>query len=120
MKINETVQLENFVYTALLQIMSGVSKAKPEIEKLGGKINPALRHDARKSDANRTRRDRRPTTIEFDVAVTATISGKSQYGIGVIAAFLSAGATKNKQTTDSTISRIRFSIPIELPVTSDF
>ena len=118
MSNNQTVQLEDFVHSALLQITRAVSKAAPEIKKLDGLVNPVLRSKARENDPERTRRDRRLTVIEFDVAVTATTSDESEYGIGVITALFGAGAKAKEREIDSRVSRIRFSIPIELPVSS--
>ncbi len=114
MDTTETIQLEQFVESALIQIIKAVSKVNPQIKELGGYLNPKLRDGLHDTDI-RTIHNRHLTIVEFDVAVTATTSGESQYGIGVITAFLGAGAKEKKQAVDSTVSRIRFDIPILLP-----
>lgn len=116
--MSDDIQLEDFVAAALLQIAGAVSKATPGLTKLGAVIAPKpMGGPAVVASAGylRSPRHRPITLVAFDVAVTATASDKEKAGVGVVAGVLGLGAKVEASGSDSRVSRISFSIPIELP-----
>jgi|GEM_PF-4963321 hypothetical protein len=53
--------------------------------------------------------------IEFDVAVTASESAETNGKVGVLVAVLGAAVQDRSDIFSSTISRIKFVIPVMLP-----
>jgi hypothetical protein len=53
--------------------------------------------------------------IEFDVAVTATQSTARRAGAGILVGALGIGGQASSQATSSSISRIKFSVPVSFP-----
>lgn len=55
------------------------------------------------------------SVISFDVALTANAGQGTKGGMGVIVGAVSLGATGESKTGSSTISRIKFDVPMMLP-----
>jgi len=53
--------------------------------------------------------------IEFDVAVTASESAETSGKVGVLVAVLGAAVQGRSDVISSSISRIKFVIPVSLP-----
>ncbi|HWN95440.1 MAG TPA: hypothetical protein VNT99_10440, partial [Methylomirabilota bacterium] len=53
--------------------------------------------------------------IDFDVAVTAEKGSETKGGIGIHVGTIALGTQGRSENTNSTVSRIRFSIPMVLP-----
>jgi hypothetical protein len=106
------MELEEFIQTSLLQIMKGVKSAQQTWgaeTSGGGVISPAW--GGPEDFAKRVQE------VKFDIAVTATnrTEGGGGGGIRVLAIDLSGKASRESE--NSTVSRISFSIPI-LPATT--
>ena len=117
-KKDTPVQLEEFVRTAIVQIMRAVDGASGEIKPLGGEINPrpyGEDKDLAAAGVSRAVGGGALTFIEFDVAVTATRSGDRNSGIGVVFAGINAGIGEKNTRGDQTVSRITFKVPVRLP-----
>lgn len=54
--------------------------------------------------------------VEFDVAVTVSEGSKKEGGIGIAIAALALSGTDQASTTNSTVSHIKFSIPVAWPL----
>lgn len=99
------MELREFVGTTLKQIIDGVLDAQEYVEKSG----------CCAEIVNQFPIDRCKTNIEFDLAVTVesstAVGGKA--GISVF----SIGATAGGQMEElsSTVSRIKFPVPVDLP-----
>jgi hypothetical protein len=108
------MELREFVAETLIAIQEGVRDAILGIDerKVTGKVNPVWNVDP---GAKVDWRDY-VQSVEFDVAVTATdkaeATGKGGIKVLTIAEF---GAEGSKSTERSTVSRIKFSIPIVPP-----
>ena len=104
------MELKDFIKTTLLETMTAIHEAQVEWQANVGKgaINPAWEDT---SDLHRYGRE-----IEFDVAVTAatSASGKATAGIKVMS--LDIGAAGQIGSENSTVSRIKFAVPIVPPV----
>lgn len=92
-----TEELEAFVASTLKAIAAGIQDAQ------GTNISSA--HGTGVFGFNA------PSEIEFDVAVSAKVSGKEDGGMKVAVFGIGANLGNEKGSESSTISRIRFSIP---------
>jgi len=115
-----TVPLENFIQSAIIQIVRAVSNVRNEVKPLGAKINPhpyGEDRDLAAAGVSRAVGGGSLTYIEFDIAVTATKGQGRESGIGVMFAALGAGAKDKRERSDQTVSRISFKVPVRFPAT---
>src|SRR5579872_6407528 len=113
------MELREFVSETIIAIVDGVTNAITEMEaqRKIGRINPVWSpKEGEKVDwSNYTQ------PVEFDVAVTATdrlgTTGKGSIKIFNVGEL---GADGSKSRERSTVSRIKFSIPISLPAQHAF
>ena len=115
------MELEEFVKAALLQITAAVRDAQDTIRSAGGFVNPSVSAVASGS-ADSThfatlRSGQNVFLVDFDVAVTATdgIEGGGSGKLSVASVFSLQGGAKTATTSEST-SRIKFKVPLALPV----
>lgn len=110
-----SVDLEDFIAQTLSQIMRGVRTAQHSTEgnartEMMAVINPAEQvGDPRHVDG-------RPIdTVDFDVAVTTTVSqdGETMGGIKVLG--IGIGGSSKEEQSHTSVSRIKFSVPAFLP-----
>ena len=115
------MQLSEFVTESLKQVFKGISDAKKCAEEYGFQVNPWI--VSGRSDLTGSLMDRETKTpvqlFEFDVAVTATAAEQSKGGVGVFIAPLAFGGQRQSDATNSTVSRVRFSVPIAFPRASE-
>ncbi len=98
------MKLQEFVSETLKEVIAGVREAQAYARDNGAQISVS------------PHRGYRPIKeVEFDVAVTSTDTSETQAGAGVFVAVLGIGAKGKSDTSDSCVSRIRFSVPIALP-----
>jgi hypothetical protein len=98
------MDLETFIAETLRQIIKGVQTAQHHDDCKEAQIHPVHR------DGTVRMRD-----IEFDVAVTVTEGSEKKGGIGVFTGAFGIGAQANANTANSSVSRIKFGVPIILP-----
>jgi len=104
------MDLETFIAETLRQLIAGVKKAQESTQVLGGNINPDVPWPTFSAlAANEIQK------VEFDVAVTATEGSEKKAGIGVVMAMFGAGGHASSNTTNTSVSRIRFTVPVILP-----
>jgi hypothetical protein len=105
------MELQEFVTETLVAIQKGVAEAitRAEEDKTIGAINPVW------SDDKVDWKDH-VQLVEFDVAVTATdkSSGGGKGSIKILS-IAEVGAEGSKSLERSTVSRVKFSIPIVPP-----
>jgi hypothetical protein len=104
------MNLEDFVKESLNQIFRGLLGAAAVAKAAGAEIAP--RQYGQPVATNNT--GLTVTTIGFDVAVTVTEAADVKGGISVIGIGVK-GATSE---VSSTVSRIKFSVPVTLPPSS--
>jgi hypothetical protein len=112
------MDLKQFVNETLTQIAQGVSEAQTSVRSVGGFVNPALRGVVnRESYFGSVETGQHVFLVEFDVAVTVAKGKGTNAGAKLeVASFLSLGAGgKSNEETQST-SRVKFKVPIALPV----
>jgi len=105
------MELKEFITETIVQIREGVQdaiKRRSDTRSAAGVINPAWVDTF--SDSNRQ-------MVEFDVAVTVAdkLAGSAHGGLRVLSVEL--GAKGSKEAEKSTVSRVKFSLPIIPPMT---
>jgi hypothetical protein len=115
------MKLQEFVSETLREIIAGVKEAQAYAKDNGAMVNPRMppiTSDFPKPFAITTKRVDGVIAIkeiDFDVAVTSTDSSETQAGAGIFVAGLGLGVKDKSDTVSSSISRIKFSVPMALP-----
>ena len=119
------MELQDFIQNSLVQIARGIEKAAIELKDSKAIVNPR-RVDTRtvKDDHiygyintdPRKRFFKVVQKIDFDVAVTAEKSKETKGGMGISVGSITVGTQGRSENTGSTVSRIRFSVPMLLPM----
>lgn len=107
------MELEQFVANALKQIMSGIRTAAEgqTAESKDGVISPVWEGD----HARWAERDFQ--LVEFDIAVTVDEKKGTTAGMGIQVVSAVIGGRIEKSSSNSTVSRVKFSVPILPPMT---
>jgi hypothetical protein len=108
------MNLREFVSTVLTDIINGVRDAQEEAGKSpdsGAIVAPGtyLYPDGTPEEGSR------PQNVEFDVAVTSEEGKSSKKGLGIVVASIGIGAQGQSEAKSSSVSRIKFIIPLVLP-----
>lgn len=118
------MDLKEFVSETLKQIFEGVKTAQDDVANSGGKISPSIQchnvsqltqphlvyHDETSGQyipANK---------IDFDVALTTAESSGKGGKAGVTVWGIGAGVEGKTETTNSAVSRVKFSVSVILPL----
>jgi hypothetical protein len=113
------MQLKDFISETFKEIVDGVIAAQAYAGPKGARVSPA---------GSNCRTDQGAlvfwdgatgevlTVIEFDVAVTTTENSGTKGGIGVFVGPVGIGSQGQSSAGNSSISRIKFSVPIHLPM----
>lgn len=114
------MDLKEFVSETLKQIFDGVTTAQESVKSLGGKINPDVfctNVDRVTTPMLKVREGggRPVSQIVFDVALTITDTSGKAGKAGLVVWGVGAGVEGSSQTTNSTVSRVKFSVNVELP-----
>lgn len=120
------MDLKTFVSESLTQIVEGVVDARERIEALRGMVNPPGIQSSEsdrsyapyaviKAEKGRAACRLPIQEVKFDVAVTASSDAQTKAGAGLLSV-VSAGISKEKGAKDETTSRIRFRVPLALPL----
>lgn len=104
------MNIQQFVTVALVEIASGVSDANDELEnrKISSRANPPK--DRNDSTVRINRHE-----IEFDIAVTAEQKNGKKGEAGLKVLSVGAQGEMSSEKSQSTVSRIKFKIPLSLP-----
>jgi hypothetical protein len=111
------MDLRDFVDETLKQIIDGVRSAQKYGADCGARVNP--KNLMLKGSEGAHLMDRKTEEIaqqiEFDVAVTALEGKQTKGGIGVVVGPVALGSQGKSDASNTTVSRIRFSVPLLLP-----
>ncbi|TWT93260.1 hypothetical protein [Stieleria varia] len=109
------MELRTFIKETLVQICDGVNDAAQDVNIRGAIINP----DGTQSDGNTTYVNpgfrRTVQNVEFDVALTTTEGKGTEGGIGVMVGTIGLGSKGKSDTSSSSTSRVKFTVPVSLP-----
>jgi len=104
------MEIKDFVSESLKQIIDGIKEAQEHASKEGASINPI---EKQTNPTSMTITE--PQTIEFDLAVTVAEGGQAKSGFGIVVGAFVAGTQAQVEGKYSTVSRIKFSIPLIIP-----
>ena len=116
-KENE-MELKDFIAETLKQIIEGAGDAQIYAKEKGASINPELHLNTSIASSTghlKTLNGKNASTIEFDVAVTATEGTGTKGGIGIIAGAINLGSSGQTNHEKMSVSNIKFSVPLSLP-----
>ena len=100
------MDLQSFVKETICQIVRGVKDAQEEVGDLAIVNYRSVRSETADGDYR---------FIHFDAAVTANESQGTSGSGGLRVAFLGAEGKAEKETSSSSVSRIKFTVPVKLP-----
>ena len=108
------MNLQDFVKTALVEIVAGVAAAKVEMKQHGSNAGSFPLY----GDTKGVRTDgenKQVQVVEFDVALADASSTGTKGGIGVFLGAVNLGSQGASHGEKTSTSRIKFSVPIVLP-----
>ncbi len=107
------MELKEFITSTLKQIIQGVADAQSFARENHSRVNPSHRNPSGyKSEGTSYHTE----TIEFDVAVTTTEGTDTSGKISIATGILNLGSGGASSAEKQSINRIKFSVPVELPV----
>ena len=116
------MNLEEFISTSLSEIINAVSKTRANLTDKSARINPPVRfsHITGVSNAfmlpmNDSTNHSPISMIEFDVALTVNEGSTAGVGAKLDIKVASLGGQGQQENSESRMSRIKFSIPVQLP-----
>jgi hypothetical protein len=119
------MKLQEFVSQTLREVIAAVKEAQKDAKAAGAVINPSARSvlsNPKQSFASVLVDDNWVQVpvqdMDFDVAVTSMDTTQQEAGAGIFVAAIGLGAKEKADTSNSSVSRIKFSVPIALPAQS--
>lgn len=112
------MNLKDFVSETLSEIIEGVKNAKQAAVQSGAEINPEVWGDTKdivRQGLMKMSGHKTVSIVDFDVAVTAIEGQGTKGGVGVFVGAIGLGSHGESNKENSTISRIKFSVPVALP-----
>jgi hypothetical protein len=115
------MDLKDFVASTLTQITQGVSEAQSVVRSSGGLVNPAMTGVVnRESYFGSVETGQHVFLVDFDVAVVASEATGTHAGAKLeVASILSLGVGGKSDAATQSTSRIKFKVPIALPVDAE-
>lgn len=110
------MNLQEFIKTALADIVAGVAEAREDAKKHGATIgsNRVYGH-LKEAKIVTDEKDRPVTSVEFDIALAEANAKDTKGGIGVFLGTVGLGSQGASHGESSSHSRIKFSVPIVFP-----
>ncbi|MGH8523733.1 MAG: hypothetical protein ACREXY_05795 [Gammaproteobacteria bacterium] len=114
------MELREFVREALSQIICGVRDAQNDIAQsgVGGIVSPPIQTDWEKAGYVFAKGGLPVQRVDFDIAVAVSEKTGTKGAIGIVIAAIGLGSQNESSNARSSDSRIKFSVPIALPVIS--
>jgi enolase len=112
------MDLRTFIKETLIQICDGVSEAADEVSLRGAIINPKGTQSVENTTYINSQFRRTVQNVEFDVALT-TVEGKgTEGGIGVMIGSIGLGSKGKSDSSATSSSRVKFTVPVSLPASN--
>ncbi|WP_100641530.1 hypothetical protein [Marinobacter salexigens] len=114
------MNLEDFIAQSLSQIAKGIDKANEELSDSLAVVSPRGVKDVHRESRYGSLKVGEGTwlkvhEINFDVAVTAAEGSEARGGLGITVGAVTLGASGKENYTNTSVSRIQFSVPMVLP-----
>lgn len=110
------MDLKSFIKATILDISDSIKELSDEVSN-GAIINPTIPSPIATKSILYNDKNRLVERIDFDIAVSTSESTEINGKLGGSITVLSAKAGANTTSQDEVVSRIKFSIPVVLPVT---
>lgn len=108
------MELQEFVKETLLEIVRGVKEAQDAVREYGATVNPRI---VPNSESAQVAGEYRPVqNVDFEVGLTTSEESENKKGIGVALGMIKAGIDGNGGRSSSAATKIRFTVPLVLPV----
>ncbi len=108
------MDIKEFTKETITQIVNAVREANELISGFGASIPTDYFQGSRAITSYRDG-EKNIIDVEFDVAVSAVESTNVGGGAGIKVVAFSIGAGANSQNENSTVSRVKFTLPLVLP-----
>ncbi|MDP5362538.1 MAG: hypothetical protein NWP79_10395 [Paracoccaceae bacterium] len=110
------MELKEFIVSAIGSIAEAVVESDAKIKRTGGLVNPGTLQSTGdgRNDFIRPR-----TTLNFDIAVSASIKGEATAGARAKIWVVEASIDGGKESANETISRLTSSLDVALPSDAD-
>lgn len=115
-QIANSMELNEFISNALSQLIDGIASAQEYAKNKGASINPSDKFVSDYDKISRTEKLQPVNIVEFDIVVTVGENKAIQGGIGIVVPEVNLGYQAKINSQKSAISRMKFSIPIMLPL----
>lgn len=111
------MKLEEFISETINQIISGIRKTHDHAKEQGAVVNPKIEHKKTTLSTKETKIEALSPirTVEFDIAITTSEGKGTKGGIGIFVGPIGVGAQGKSDSSNSSISRIKFSVPVVFP-----
>jgi len=111
------MDLQEFVAETISQIVDGVINAQKLVSEKGGEINPHVNtsHEQLGKQGYLFSSEGPVQIVQFDVALTISEGTGTKGGIGIFAGPIGLGSSGQSSAENSSVSRVRFSVPLLLP-----
>lgn len=114
------MKLDEFIFESIKQVIDGIDNAREYAETKGAKISGEnLNFIGAKNGGGivymNSDNSEIVEKIDFDIAVTAKEGDKVKGGIGLFVGAIGIGTQGHAESENSSISRIKFSVPLYLP-----
>ena len=110
------MKLSDFVSQTLTELIDGVKKAQRYGREQGAEINANIASGiVREQKRLPSQTGGVIEFIEFDIAVTSSEGEQTQGGVGVFVGPIGLGAKGKSESQNSSVNRIKFSVPIAFP-----
>ena len=114
------MKLQEFISATIKEIIDGVTDAQAYGKTKGARVSPnnlLFRNDQGHNIFWDGETGEIATVIDFDVAVTTSEGTGTKGGIGIVVGPIALGSQGKSDASKSSESRIKFTIPIQLPKT---
>lgn len=111
------MELKEFVKSTIAQIIDAVDELNTMYQDKDAVVNPATPYKNNKeSKAFNTKEGyRQITDIEFDLTVSVEDAKDSSGRVNVLACVIGGDASRSHTEGSSSVSRVKFSVPVMLP-----
>ena len=112
------MQLDEFISETMIQIVNGVIKGHNAVYQIGARVNPSLRGTNPQVSGfvpGVGTTGKGAHFIDFDIALIVAENQSGKAGVGIFAGSIGVGGTKESGSSDSSVSRIKFKLPLSLP-----
>lgn len=107
------MELKQFITNTLNDIIDGIADSQAHAREKNAVVNAASVND--REYMKQYSHKYHVHDIEFDIALTVTQEDKAKGGVGAIISVFSIGVVGEDNLTNSSVTRVKFSVPVLFP-----